>query len=584
MKRVDAMGNVTCYAYDALHRLTVTYGSGDSDSFFYSSETGLPTGYTLGAGSYSQAATITNNQNGTVSQFQLVDSFQSLNSETCNYSYDDFMRLISNTCGQIWGSAYTYDPFGNVDKSMVANSSGTAFNPTYNESLNQFSSIPSVSGPYYDGNGNVIKDQIHSYGYDAEGNLITVDSVAGTFDALNRRVEVVYAGTYYQMLYPPFAPNYQMSAASGPAASALRVPLPGGGQAVYGSGGLNTYLHPNWQGSQPLSSATTQGAPLAGSNFTPFGELYNPYPGGENAFFAGMLGIADSGPLTDGYQSATRFYSNLQGRWTSPDTAGLSAVDPTNPQSWNRYAYVLNNPLSGIDPLGMLNDCGGAICTPFQESSGQPGCYYSYTYYWVTGSDGILYQMPSVQLVCNGGGSSSYGGGPNGQTGGGSGSTGNLGLTKRQACYADALVNGALGFVPGYNATKTVASLVGFNFNPVQFANGDTGALSGFSSGASPFSAGSPTVPQITAGVASAGSIYSDASFAAAGGASALSRAQNLISRGGFALRSLPGQAKLLQQAAALEKLAQAASLAKNLGTVFSLASTAFDLYQCSQQ
>jgi len=44
------------------------------------------------------------------------------------------------------------------------------------------------------------------------------------------------------------------------------------------------------------------------------------------------------------------------GRWISPDPAGLAAVDPSNPQSWNRYAYVGNNPLSMIDPLG-LNGC-----------------------------------------------------------------------------------------------------------------------------------------------------------------------------------------------------------------------------------
>jgi RHS repeat-associated protein len=40
-----------------------------------------------------------------------------------------------------------------------------------------------------------------------------------------------------------------------------------------------------------------------------------------------------------------------QGRWISPDPAGIDAADPTNPRSWNRYAYVLNNPLSTIDPL-----------------------------------------------------------------------------------------------------------------------------------------------------------------------------------------------------------------------------------------
>jgi RHS repeat-associated protein len=57
-----------------------------------------------------------------------------------------------------------------------------------------------------------------------------------------------------------------------------------------------------------------------------------------------------SGSLTD---FTFRRYSPVQGRWISPDPAGLAAVDPSNPQSWNRYAYALNNPLSYTDPTGL---------------------------------------------------------------------------------------------------------------------------------------------------------------------------------------------------------------------------------------
>jgi hypothetical protein len=36
-----------------------------------------------------------------------------------------------------------------------------------------------------------------------------------------------------------------------------------------------------------------------------------------------------------------------------PDPAGLAAVDPSNPQSWNRYGYVLNDPTALVDPLAL---------------------------------------------------------------------------------------------------------------------------------------------------------------------------------------------------------------------------------------
>src|SRR6185437_11403294 len=53
------------------------------------------------------------------------------------------------------------------------------------------------------------------------------------------------------------------------------------------------------------------------------------------------------------YDFPMREYSPSQGRWWTPDPAGLAAVDPSNPQSWNRYAYVNGRPLDATDPLGL---------------------------------------------------------------------------------------------------------------------------------------------------------------------------------------------------------------------------------------
>jgi len=47
-----------------------------------------------------------------------------------------------------------------------------------------------------------------------------------------------------------------------------------------------------------------------------------------------------------------RYLSSTQGRFTSPDPTLLS-VNAFNPQSWNRYSFVLNNPLLYVDPLGL---------------------------------------------------------------------------------------------------------------------------------------------------------------------------------------------------------------------------------------
>lgn len=92
----------------------------------------------------------------------------------------------------------------------------------------------------------------------------------------------------------------------------------------------------------------------------PFGEPYASSGALDNSF------TGQNQDTTAGlYDFLFREYDPYQSRWTQPDPAGLAVVDSTNPQSWNRYAYVANNPLSFIDPLG--------LCTPGQNCHSTPG-------------------------------------------------------------------------------------------------------------------------------------------------------------------------------------------------------------------
>ena len=65
-----------------------------------------------------------------------------------------------------------------------------------------------------------------------------------------------------------------------------------------------------------------------------------------------------------------RYYAGAQGRFTSPDPL-LNSGRPWEPQSWNRYAYTLNNPLKYVDPDGLWEwgSCSGGetVCKAWRE-------------------------------------------------------------------------------------------------------------------------------------------------------------------------------------------------------------------------
>ncbi|MGH9599427.1 MAG: RHS repeat-associated core domain-containing protein [Terracidiphilus sp.] len=81
-----------------------------------------------------------------------------------------------------------------------------------------------------------------------------------------------------------------------------------------------------------------------------------PYGNGEDCgtvrsahLFTGKERDAESG---NDYFGA-RYYASSMGRFLSPDDPILYQ-DKEDPQTWNLYTYVRNNPLNRVDPNGHL--------------------------------------------------------------------------------------------------------------------------------------------------------------------------------------------------------------------------------------
>jgi RHS repeat-associated protein len=90
--------------------------------------------------------------------------------------------------------------------------------------------------------------------------------------------------------------------------------------------------------------------------YYPFGEFWKWFGGTPSAGMHPVFAqLPDYDPETDQYNTANRHYSP-SGRWMSPDPGGIKSVKLDDPQTWNMYAYVRNNPTSLTDPTG-LADC-----------------------------------------------------------------------------------------------------------------------------------------------------------------------------------------------------------------------------------
>ncbi len=181
------------------------------------------------------------------------------------------------------------------------------------------------------------------------------------YDGNGQRVQKsVYGGAASAYVYDAFG---QLAAEYTPAGTLSKDYIRFGGQiaAIENAGSApcqTCYLSYDHLGT-PRLVTDQYGTVIARHDYLPFGEeIPAGWAGRSSQWGAGTDNVSqkftgqerDAETGLDFFQA--RYFAGVQGRFNSPDPMNAGA-DLTNPQSWNGYSYVSNNPLGAVDPDGM---------------------------------------------------------------------------------------------------------------------------------------------------------------------------------------------------------------------------------------
>jgi RHS repeat-associated protein len=173
------------------------------------------------------------------------------------------------------------------------------------------------------------------------------------------------------------------------------------GKLIAEYGGLNStdeggvkYVLSDWQGSV-RASVSNSGYVKSRTDYQAFGEEIQTGVGlrtSAKGFGGGVntrqgYGLTEKDDSTGLNHTWFRKNENRAGRWTSPDPYSGSA-SLGNPQSFNRYSYVENQPTNFVDPSGLNLEApgSGGYCIRYHYSNGVIGFWGPWT--CIGGGDG----------------------------------------------------------------------------------------------------------------------------------------------------------------------------------------------------
>jgi RHS repeat-associated protein len=285
-----------------------------------------------------------------------------------------------NDGARAWYQTFDYDPHGNCGIN-IANTSDNVEAAAGALQLADFSAANNRirrDGFVYDEAGNLIAEPGKSYVYNAENRIVTAVVAGGAmsqyiYDGNGRRVKKVVGGVATRFEYG--AGGELIAERNDSNGNVIKDYLYRSGELIatsrVGNSGEYEYATADHLGS-PRAWTDPNGNLIAGGrhDYLPFGEeLFAGYgtrttdqgyaasaqQDGQRKQFGSYERDSESG--LDFVQA--RYYSSLHRRFTSTDPLYYQRTMVIDPQQFNLYAYVRNNPLKFNDPSGEKLMLGG---------------------------------------------------------------------------------------------------------------------------------------------------------------------------------------------------------------------------------
>ncbi len=328
----------------------------------------------FGYGVWESGTLNTNKNNGSMAQQKItVPTVGGTSGFTADqrYLYDGLNRLESATetisGTETWKQKFAYDRYGNrsidaANTTAPANCTSAICNPAFSTSTNRISS----SGYTYDADGNLTQNAAgERFGYDQEnrqmeffvnGNNGPTPDATYSYDGEGRRVKKISSTETTVFVYDGagrLVAEYSAALAQTQQVSYLTTDHLGSPRLITNEVGAVTKR----QDFGAFGDETLTAARASALGYTTTDELRQDYTGYQKDNESGLE-----------YAQA-RYYNTAHGRFTSVDPLTASAT-VRDPQSFNRYSYVLNSPYKFTDPLGLAAQTSGSFCAQWCQNSG----------------------------------------------------------------------------------------------------------------------------------------------------------------------------------------------------------------------